>query len=271
MNKPISVCVVTNMFFDEDYIIEWCEHYYNIGFERIYILEDLNGRDRKFIDLQYMKNKVNEDKMIIEQIPHQNQWRTYPEFYEKHKYEFSWCGIFDSDEFLVLNKHKNIKEFLNDPLYENADVITVNWRMFADNDHLYKTEGTVVERFPEPAEYKDPAETKILIKGGLKETVFFIGHCCIANGNPYRTVFCSGDHYTRMNPYHKNDYSVAAINHYYTKSTEEFINRKTHGRLDIPEQTDREAFPAFITAYFNIAEDTPEKRKMFNEAMSKLK
>ena len=63
MKHNIAVCLVSNRYLDEDYIEEWCEHYYNLGFDFIYILEDLNGRDLKFIDMPYIKDKVNNNKI----------------------------------------------------------------------------------------------------------------------------------------------------------------------------------------------------------------
>lgn len=273
MKHNIAVCLVSNRYLDEDYIEEWCEHYYNLGFDFIYILEDLNGMDLKFIDMPYIKDKVDNNKMLIEQIPHRNQWHTYPIFYNKYKTEFNWCGIFDSDEFLILNKHKNIQEFINEPIFKNADVITVNWRNYGDNGKLYKEFGTVKERFTTLSKSKkDIVETKIIIKGNLQLTKFYIGHCCIANNDPYKTVFCNGEHYTKMDPFHKVDYSVAALNHYYTKSTEEFIKRKSIGRLDDPGKSWYNTFKDdFIPAYYNNSERTPEKDKMFEEALNKLK
>ena len=141
-----------------------------------------------------------------------------------------------------------------------------------DNEKLYKEPGTVKERFTTPAKCsKNIIETKIIVRGNLASTNFFIGHCCIANNNPTRTVFCSGDHYIKMDPFHLIDYSVASLNHYYSKSTEEFIKRKSIGRLDIPSRSFYDALIDFINAYYNINERTTEKDKMFEDALNKLK
>ena len=274
MKHNIAVCLVSNRYLDEDYIEEWCEHYYNLGFDFIYILEDLNGRDLKFIDMPYIKNKVDKDLMLIEQIPHRNQSQTYQIFYNDHKSEFNWCAIFDSDEFLILNNHKNIQEFINDVKFKDADVITICWKWYGDNNKLYKEPGKIVERFTESVRNKndgDYAPTKIIIKGNLENTSFYIGHCCISNNNPNRTIFCSGDHYAKLDPFHKIDYSVASLNHYFSKSTEEYIKRKSIGRLDVLSYSCYDALKNFITDYYNINEKTPEKDKMFEKALNELK
>jgi len=220
--------------------------------------------------MPYIKDKVDSGKMIIDEIKHQTQRTTYPAFYEKYKSEFSWCCIFDSDEFLILNKHSNIKEFLNDQMFSDADAITVNWRLFGDNGNIYKTEGKVVDRFPNPGADQDTVETKVIVRGNLQNTDFMIGHCCIVNNNPVRTKFCDGTPYIKMDPFHKVNYEYAALNHYYTKSTEEFIKRKSIGRLDIITQTHKRAFTEFIKAYWQHCEKTPEKENMFNEAMKRF-
>ena len=74
-----------------------------------------------------------------------------------------------------------------------------------------------------------------------------------------------------MDPFHLIDYSVASLNHYYSKSTEEFIKRKSIGRLDIPSRSFYDSLIDFINAYYNINERTPEKDKMFEDALKKLK
>ena len=59
-------------------------------------------------------------------------------------------SFFDFDEFLELNSHKNIKEYLNDKRFKNCSNIKINWLTFSDNNLLYYENIPVQKRFTKP-------------------------------------------------------------------------------------------------------------------------
>ena len=71
------------------------------------------------------------------------------DFIYRRSQGFDWVIFLDVDEFLVLKKHANIKEFLRDygNLPGSVEAIAVNWMLFGDNGHKEMTEGGVLERF----------------------------------------------------------------------------------------------------------------------------
>lgn len=273
-NENVRVCMITNRYLDEDYIEEWCENYYRLGFTFIYLLEDLYGNvdGKLFIDMPYIKDKVDKGLMSIIGIENRvNQWDLYPWFYNNTKNQYDWCALFDSDELLTLNKHKTIQDFLNDDSldFNACDVIQISWKNFTDNGYTHKQNGLVRDIFTEWKE-KNVIETKIILRGGLETTKFFIGHACIPNNNLNRIKYSDGTVIGRFSPFHAANYEIASLNHYYCKSTEEFIKRKSMGRLDIPNWSRTKALEGFMGDYFNISEKTDEKVAMFNNMFSEL-
>lgn len=45
VNNIIALACITNYLIDHEYIEEYCEHYFKLGFDRIYLLDDIHGKD----------------------------------------------------------------------------------------------------------------------------------------------------------------------------------------------------------------------------------
>lgn len=269
--KPFAVCCITNYRLDSDYIEEWCRHHLGLGFDLIYLMDDLKDMTHPLTDVPYIGKLVGNG--IIKYIPrhdHPNQHGLYDGFYAEHRDEFSWCAFLDSDEFLSLPKHDSIKGFIADRelgLGENADVIQICWRNHGDNGRLFRTEGPTVDRFPSyGSDYMSkPIETKVIVRGGLQDVRFFIGHLALSENGLERVFFCDGTPMGQSTPFHVPNYEYAALDHYKTRSLEEFCWRKCWGRLDIPTDTAQKFFDDSERAYFDINERTPEKERAFRD------
>lgn len=173
----------------------------------------------------------------------------------------------------MLYKHNNIKSYLNDKSlnFRDADVIQISWRMYGDNGYVHKPSGGVLKNFQNNPKILNHIENKIIIKGGLSNVKLFIGHAGIANNNANRIKYANGKVRGVYDPFIDNpDYTVAALDHFFTKSTEEFINRKSHGRLDLPSCKRSEFLLSSKNIYYALNEKTEEKEKMFQDAAKKL-
>lgn len=274
MNNNIAVCVATNYILDSENIQEWCEHYFALGFNKIYLMDDTLNQIYKLSSISYIEEKIKNGDIIYNEFDHTLQQKLYDTFYSQHKNEFSWCAFFDSDEFLILHKHNSIQDFLNDTSlnFNNADVIHVAWKMFGDNGYLYRPQGKTIDLYTKESIKKyNRIETKIIVRGGLNNCHFVIGHTAVNGNNYQRRVFCNGVKYDRQSTsplsyddcFHTPDYSIASLNHYYTRSTLEFACRKSLGRLDKPEETWDVSLLFFKKLYFEHNEFTPEKEKIF--------
>ena len=99
---------------------------------------------------------------------------------------------------------------------------------------------------------------------------FTLGHCAVSNKQYSKIKFCDGTTVGKKSPFHKAEYSVAAIEHYATKTIEEYAYRKSFGRLDIPNKSAEECFSEFKHIFFKRNEWTAEKEVVFNDIKHKL-
>ena len=116
-NKSIKVCLCTIGKKENVYASEFVDHYKKIGYDKIFIYDNNDIEDEKFEDVLYWQISGNFVKIIDyrcyrgkRQSP---QSGAYIDCYEKNKNNYDWLSFFDFDEFLELNKNKNIKEYLN--------------------------------------------------------------------------------------------------------------------------------------------------------------
>ncbi len=244
-----AVCCITNYALDKDYIGEWCEHYFGIGFNLIYLIDDAKNQKKFLNEIPYIKTCIDSGRIhYIKNFEHPSQQKLYETFYRKHRGDFLWCGFFDSDEFLTFEKHASVQDFLNDRNlnFSNADVIQFCWREYGDDGYIHKQGKPVRETFKKVIPLlKDDGtiECKVMIRGGLINVEFTLGHCAVSNKQYSKIKFCDGTTVGKKSPFHKADYSVAAVEHYATKTIEEYAYRKSFGRLDIPNKS-----PEYVSA-----------------------
>jgi hypothetical protein len=156
---------------------------------------------------------------LLKQNPFYNIWT-------KNNYnKYDWAAFFDLDEFLVLKKHNNIKEFIED--YKNYDSIGINWVLFGDNG-IEKTEDgnfSVLERFTKRERCVSPT-IKSIVK--LKEDML------IGNHHPHGVSMVDPDfNEIRASIWNfKGTDNVAQLNHYFCKTKEEFKEKCERGRAD---------------------------------------
>ena len=129
-------CVVCALAKNENlYINEWCHHYFDIGFKKIYIFDN-NDLDKPFIG-DYI-DKTIRNKVVIIDKRGIRQWRllhkVYQEFYDTYKNTFEWCLFCDCDEFLT--GVSDINAFVSQDKFNDYDQIRIKWKVFGDDEML---------------------------------------------------------------------------------------------------------------------------------------
>jgi len=206
--KVALVCIAKN---EDNYIQEWVDYNKKLGFDDIFIYQN-NWRcsidEPNVIKIEY--------DGVTRQIP------CYNEFIKNYKKDYDWAAFFDVDEFLVLKKHKNIKEFIFD--YKDHNGIGVNWVLFGDNDlSEINNEYSVIKRFTKCQSIPNKHIKTIL---NLKEPNRMNVH------GPNREIVDTN--YRRIKgPFNdKGLINIAQLNHYAGKTKEEFILKCERGRAD---------------------------------------
>lgn len=208
--KVALVCIAKN---EDNYIQEWIDYHLKLGFDEVFVYKN---------NWEYSNDST---KVNVINFPGEvQQLKAYNTFINTHHGVYDWAAFFDVDEFLVLKKHKNIKEFLSD--YNSHDVLAINWVFFGNNGNKKVEDGnySMIQRFT-----KRCKDTNFHIKTICKvkpEIQFTLPH---NTNKPWVTT----NGRTGNGPFnHNGDDSVAQLNHYFFKSWDEFVNKVGRGRAD---------------------------------------
>ena len=220
---------------ENHYLEEWLRHYVSLGIDKIVIFDnnDIGGKYAESIyDIEYVKECKNKGIIDVYPIPgeKQAQTRSYNKCYEMYGSEYDWLMFFDIDEFLILEKSNNIKEFLSQPHFTPYEMIHINWKVYDDNDLLtvVNNDYSLVKRFTRPCQTRRSvhSELKTIIRGGLKDVKFIKSpHTC-----DNRTFLCCNAIGEKTDSKAAKTLRVihkeAWLNHYICKTIEEFCYNK---------------------------------------------
>jgi hypothetical protein len=199
------------------------------------------------------------------------QHRSYRDCYRKNNDSYDWFIFVDVDEFIYLKDFTDIKSFVSDKRFHNCERIQLNWVFYTDNNLLYYENKPVQERFTEKEErarkFKNGGsqEIKSLIRGHNPNVNI---HCIHVIDEKLRS--CNGFGIRkRVNGLRtvKSDYEFYYIKHYYSKSTEEFIDKIL--RKDACHNYTVAVQMQKVRRYFRYSEVTEEKLN-FIENRTKL-
>jgi len=240
-NKVALVCIAKN---EENYIEEWFLYNKKLGFDHIFVYQN------------NWQTKIEKDYVTkIEFDGKTKQVESYNHFLKNYGSKYEWAAFFDVDEFLVLKKHKNVKDFIAD--YAEYDGIGINWVFFGDNNQPEPTkEYSLLKRFTMRQKATNSHVKSIVKTKACKK--MFVHH---PNYEIVDTNF--EKFYGAFN--NKCLDNVAQINHYFCKTKEEFLEKINRGRADTNkfrklEEFDKHNFNEIedLTAYKFFTEVHPD-------------
>ena len=174
---------------------------------------------------------------------------------------YDWLIFYDMDEFVFLRNFSNITNFLMQKCFDKCERIQLNWFFHTDNSLLYYDNRSLVERFPEKnKEWRG-------IKSGREEAIKSIlrGKINIKikdvhTLNP-KLIGCDG--FGKIKEIqgimtNEADYYYYYIDHYWSKSTEEFVNKLSRGDVIFGRNLTKHA-EYKLDIYFNLSAITLEK------------
>ena len=257
LNK-ICLCAVAKE--ENKYIREFIEHYKNYDIDKIYIFDnnDKNGEKLEDVIVDYIKNGFVE---LIDYKGIKNpQILAYNDCYKRYNKIYDWLIFFDIDEFIFLKDFTSFKSFLNDKRFDKCNRVQFNWIFFIDNNLLYYEDKPLRERFTEREPIAKGKKTggrpgiKSVIRGSINNFEITCVH--ILNRH---TRSCDG--FGKRKKVKniitiKSDFDFYYIEHYYCKSTEEFINNKLK-KSDVFFKDDINMLK--IKVYFGYNKITTEK------------
>ena len=265
----VGVCAIGK--WEEQYLTEWVEHYKKLGFDNI-IFYDNNDDDKQF---KLLKPYIDEGFVIYndyrEKVGSKIQRKAYTHCLNNNKKNFDWIAFFDMDEFLILQKHNNIKEFLTHNLkYQKYSGISLNWLNYTDSGNIYNDSRPLNERFTTPKKNRRTAIKTIVNTNNCRN------QCGSVHTFDTYTKLCDEDGESFIisanpAPYKKYKGKIAYIKHYRTKTIEEFIKKVKRGYINGKHCTfNEDTVNMFKKQFFGINEMTKEKIDLFNDAFADL-
>lgn len=215
--KVALICIAKN---EDLYLQEWINYNLKLGFDCIHIYQNdwrfLDKEDNPKVFFHEFDGQMKEDD--TESI----QQKCYSKFIKDFHDVYEWAAFFDCDEFLVLKKHNNVKDFILD--YSDYKSIAINWVLFGDNNLEFTPDNTsVLKRFTKRKESVSHL-IKVIAKlePGLKHHVHFVSNNWV-------------DPNYKLGPNHNNEIcecnsfgtdEVAQLNHYFGKTYYEWTLKK---------------------------------------------
>ena len=232
--KNIKICLCTPVKKENRYIREFVEFYEKYGIDKIFLYDNnnINGERIEPMIMDYLKKGFT--KIINRRGIKRSQYLIMNDCYIKNYKNFDWIIFYDVDEYIYLKNFDNIKLYLNQEKFKNCQKIHLNWVQHTDNNLINYDNRTVRERFPEVetnARYNKTntfAYVKSILKGHIPNIRIKSSH--ILNG---RLKGCNGfgESERMINGKRRKgvDYSYYYIDHYYSKSLEEVVEKINKG------------------------------------------
>ena len=153
--------------------------------------------------------------------------------YQKNYKTYNWLVFFEVDEYIHLRNFTNIKEYLNLDSFKNCQKIHLNWVHHTDNNLILYDNRTLHERFPEvePNAINNVRGSVNSVKTILRG---HIPNITIDNIHTLNITLRGCDGFGRYQfiptiNTHNSDFRYYYIDHYYSKSLEEFIEKLNKG------------------------------------------
>lgn len=227
----LSICAIAR---DEDlYLDEWINFHRAVGVEHFYIFDNESSIPIKDTLSKY----VSDGLVTVINYPGKSmQMCAYTHCLNVYGKLSKWIAFIDCDEFLIPKQKDTVPEILCD--YEPYGGFNVSWRIFGSNGHKSKPEGLMINNYTMaiPNDHYENTHTKAIVQP--EKTLR-------AGSNPHHCVFKPGyysvseDFKVVPNAWSPHCSDKLQLNHYFTKSFDEFKTKITRPRADAAHMTGR--------------------------------
>jgi hypothetical protein len=225
--RYLSLCAIAKE--ETPYLVEWVAYHLAVGVEHFYIYDNESSVPVK----ETLKPYIDKGLVTVIDFPGRGQQMpSYTHCIQTYGKESQWIGVVDCDEYIVPKASDTISPILEK--YEQFGGLAVSWIIFGSSGHLIKPEGLVIENYTAhtPADWGENTHIKSIIRPS--QTVR-------AGANPHSFIYtrencCVSENYQAVhNAWTPNSTKKIQLNHYITKSLEEFKIKLQRGRADIAD------------------------------------
>ena len=241
-NKYLSICAIVKN--EALYIDEWIRFHYHQGVEHFFIYEN----ESTDITWDILKFWEKQGIATIEKLPGSSQQKiAYEKCLKEHGHESQWVAFLDCDEFLYSPTGRSLPAILED--FEKYSAVAVNWVLYGSNGHKKYSSEPVITRFTKRARHADRHVKTILQP-----------HRAVSTGNNAHYFLLKSPAVNEKQQYLPAEYywtepsiELLRINHYHTKSLEEYMKRKSY--IDVDGVNRGETMDRFMGHDVNDVED----------------
>ena len=214
----VSLCLI---FRDEGhYLKEWLDYHILIGIDHFYLYNNFSKDNYKEILNPYIKKGI----VTLIEFPYEYaQAKAYQDCYEKAKDESEWLGYIDTDEYINLQKHDNISDFLKQ--YHLYPSLYLNWLIFGTSGHIRENyDQLTIERYTQCWNYLTATGKSFIHNTFNNFSISIHFHKCTFLGIPLYSItpiksVCINMHSAITRGIDK----IGFINHYWSRSYEFYI------------------------------------------------
>jgi hypothetical protein len=221
----VAICCIVR---DEEYLTEWIEYHALIGITKFYIYDN-----ESIIPVNKTLAPLI-DSGLVEVISFPGKVMQLPAYHHCLKHYgplCKWIAFIDADEFIVPKTLTgNFPEFLK--AYEAYAGLGINWLVFGSNGHVEKQDGTIqsytrrsLKSYPRNKHVKSIVQPRFVIKALTPHDFEYKKRQHCVNEN---FVAFSG-------PFSEHSSNKVQLNHYFTRSQADYIDKKGRGRADTDE------------------------------------
>ena len=257
--KNLEICLCSPVKKENLYLKEFVEHYryYNVDKIFLYDNNEIDGEHLEDVINDYVKSGYV--KIINFRGKKHALYDMMNDCYKKNYFKYDWLIFYEIDEYIHLKNYSDIKKFLAEDKFKKCQTIQLNWVMHTDNEHIYYENKPLKIRFPYSEKSVTIAGIKSILRGKIPNIVINCVHKLNIN-----LKTCDGfGRKTNVTGAGTNilDNEYYYIDHYFCKSTEEFVNKINKG--DVLYNQDN--FIERIKVYFGYNKATNEKIDYFKQ------
>ncbi len=203
------------------FLEEWIEWHLGLGFDAIHLFEDKGSDSHEEITSQYENvflRRYEDSEQVQELLEAQGsshrQFVLYTWFANQYNDVYDWCAFIDLDEFVMFADDYNLEQLCVE--FEPYPTVLLNWKMIGASGRISKPTCGVIEAYTQECDYCD--NDKMWSYKSFVNLKKFEGFHDLHLALGY------------VNTHHSNDknehyYDKAWLNHYFTKSLEDWTER----------------------------------------------
>jgi tetratricopeptide (TPR) repeat protein len=240
--KKYTACICAIVKDESPYLLEWIAYHRIIGIDHFFIYDNESEDGSQELLKQLDKAGVITYLNWPDASDGNTQQNAYSDCAKRARDITEWIAFIDADEFILPHKHQNLKAFLED--YSDVDAIAINWKIFGSSEKRYREAGLLMERFTKCSEkdFNANGHIKTIVKK-ITDLKYIGIHACVFHSHKNKKyiypdrVDVPKTKFTGKGKY--IDHSIIQINHYYSKSFEEFNFKRVRGRPTVKRDDPR--------------------------------